>query len=95
MKVIFMDIAITRMSSKGQIVIPVEMRAEFPKGEKLVILSTGETLHIKKASKMRKNVLEDIEFTKRTDAAWKRYETNPKSFKQMSFEAFLEEIKKW
>lgn len=90
-----MDIAITRMSSKGQVVIPVEMRKNFPKGEKLVILSTADSIQLKKASTMSKKILEDIEFAKRTNAALERYEKNPKSFKRMSAEAFLEEIKKW
>jgi AbrB family looped-hinge helix DNA binding protein len=31
------NVAITKLSSKGQIVIPSEMRDDFSKGEKLVI----------------------------------------------------------
>ena len=36
---------------------------------------------------------QDIEFSRRTRDAWKRYEQG--KFKKMSFDEFLEEIKKW
>ena len=36
---------------------------------------------------------EDFIFAKRTDAAYERYEKG--EFKTMSYEDFLEEIKKW
>jgi len=83
---------ITTMSSKGQIVIPLEMRKNFKKGEKLTILSDGERLVLKKASKMDKNLEEDLEFAKRTEAAWKRYELG--KFKEMDRSDFLKALEK-
>jgi len=43
-----MEIATTRVSSRGQIVIPVGMRTEFKEGDNLVIIKRGEELIIKK-----------------------------------------------
>jgi len=45
------DIAITRLSSKGQIVIPSEMRKNFNIGEKLVIIKNEEQLILKKSKR--------------------------------------------
>ena len=63
----------TRMSSKGQVVIPTEMREDIPEGEKLVIIKNNDQLIMKKASTMDKNLQHDILFAKRTEEALKRY----------------------
>ena len=39
-----MDISITKMSSKGQIVIPVEMRRNIKEGEKLIIIQNKDLM---------------------------------------------------
>ena len=69
-----MDVAITRMSSKGQVVIPAEMRTDILEGEKLLLIQNDQQIIMKKASDMDKNVAEDIEFAKKTDEAWKKIE---------------------
>ena len=88
-----MEVAITRMSSKGQVVIPAEMRADIPEGEKLLIIQNDGQIIMKKASELDKNVAEDIEFAKRTEEAWKRIEEG-KGIK-MDFDRFVEAMKKW
>jgi AbrB family looped-hinge helix DNA binding protein len=88
-----MDIAITKMSSKGQIVIPTEMRKNIHKGEKLVLIHNDNQLIMKKLSKLEKNLKEDLEFAKRTEKAWKEYEKG--KAKEMSFDEFIAEAKKW
>ncbi|HLD04615.1 MAG TPA: AbrB/MazE/SpoVT family DNA-binding domain-containing protein [Candidatus Nanoarchaeia archaeon] len=87
------QIAITKMSSKGQIVIPSEMRKDFKKGEKLVLIKNKKQLVLKKMKDLSKNLEEDLIFAKRTEAAWKRYEKG--EFKSMDFDEFLKEVKKW
>ena len=42
--VIKMDIAITKMSSKGQIVIPAEIRGDIKEGEKMVLIKNGKQI---------------------------------------------------
>ena len=81
------------MSSKGQIVIPSEMRKDFKKGEKLVLIKNKKQLVLKKMKDLSKNLEEDLIFAKRTEAAWKRYEKG--EFKSMDFDEFLKEVKKW
>ena len=88
-----MDVAITRMSTKGQIVIPNDLRSEFEVGEKLLIIRNENQLIIKKASKLDETLKEDLEFAKRTEAAWKRYEKG--GFKEMDADDFLNALKKW
>ena len=53
-----MEIATTKLSSRGQIVIPVDLRKGFVEGEKLVILKEGEDLIIRKENKFS-NMLAD------------------------------------
>ena len=86
-----MDVAITRMSSKGQIVIPVEMRNNIKEGEKLVIIQNEDQYIMKKANKFDKNLTEDLEFAKKTDEALKRISKGVK----MNFDDFMSDIKKW
>lgn len=85
------NIDITTMSSKGQIVIPVEMRKGIHEGEKLLIIRNNNQIILKKASDMDKQLEEDLEFAKRTEAAWKEIEEG--KFKRMSVEDFLKEIR--
>ena len=88
-----MDISITKMSSKGQVVIPLEMRGDIKEGEKLVLIKNKNQIIMKKASKMDKNLAEDLEFARRTEEAYRRYEKG--EFKEMDMDDFLKEAKKW
>ena len=88
-----MEIDFTKMSSKGQVVIPLEMRKGIKKGDKLVIIKRGQQIIMKKASDMDKNLEEDLEFARRTEEAYKRHEKG--EFKEMDFDDFLNEAKKW
>lgn len=87
------QINITKMSSKGQIVIPSEMRKNIKEGEKIVIIQNGNQLILKKAKDFNKNLEEDLKFAKRTEEAWKRYDKG--EFISMDFNDFLKEVKKW
>jgi AbrB family looped-hinge helix DNA binding protein len=87
------DIAITRLSSKGQIVIPSEMRTNFNKGEKLVIIKNEEQLILIKASDFNKNFEDDLTFAKRTEDALNKYEKG--LYKEMDGKSFTNEIEKW
>ncbi len=88
-----MDIAITKISSKGQVVIPAEMRGHLKEGEKLLIIKENGTLIMKKAKDLDRQLKEDLEFARRTEEAWKRYERG--EFKEMPFDDFLKELKRW
>lgn len=88
-----MEIAITKMSSKGQIVIPAEMRKDINEGDKLVIIKNNKQLIMKKTSDLDENLKEDLEFAKKTEEAFQRYEKG--EFIEMDFDNFLKEAKKW
>ena len=89
-----MEIGLTKMSTKGQIVIPSEMREDFEVGEKLLVIKDDNRLIIKKASEIDAQLKEDLEFARRTEAAWKRIEQG-KGVTTMDFDDFIEEMKKW
>jgi len=89
-----MEIAITKMSSKGQVVIPSNMRTNINEGDKILIIQNDGQLILKKASQLDSDLKEDLEFAKKTDDALKRIKEEEKGVK-MDFNDFLEEIKKW
>jgi AbrB family looped-hinge helix DNA binding protein len=86
------DISITKMSSKGQIVIPQEMREGIEEGDKIVVIKNGGQIILKKMKDFDKNLEEDLEFAKRTEEAWKRYDKG--KFVSMDSKEFLKELKK-
>lgn len=81
------------MSTKGQIVIPNDLREDFAVGEKLIVIKKDDKLIIKKASQMDEQFLDDIEFARRTEKAWKQIEQGKGI--EMEFDDFIEEMKKW
>ncbi len=81
------------MSSKGQVVIPVQIRKHIKEGEQLIVLEQDDFLIIKPASKADKNFEEDIIFSQRIREAWKRHDKG--KFKRMAADDFLKEMEKW
>ena len=86
-------IIITRMSSKGQIVIPRDMREGIEEGDKLVIIRNKNHIILKKEEDFSKNLEEDLEFARRTEEAWKRIENGEGI--RMDFDDFIKEMEKW
>ena len=86
------NIGITKMSSKGQIVIPQEMRGGLHVGDKILIIKNDNQLILKKAEDFDENLKEDLEFARRTEEAWKRYDKG--EFVSMDAKDFLKELKK-
>ena len=87
------NIGITKMSSKGQIVIPVEMRKEIKEGEKLIIIQSEGKIILKKATDADEAFQEDLEFARRTEEAYKRIESG--EFISLDSENLFEEMDKW
>ena len=86
-------ISVTRMSSRGQVVIPLEMRGDLEEGVKLVVMKNENQIILKKVSDFSENVEEDLEFAKRTEEAWKRIEAG--EFISVDSENLFEEMSKW
>jgi len=87
------NINITTLSSKGQIVIPSDMREEFKEGEKFVVIKSGNKFVLKSVKDFDENIADDIRFAEKTEEALKRYEKG--TFKKMSGEEFLKGLEKW
>lgn len=81
------------MSSKGQVVIPAEMRTGINEGDKILIIQNGGQLIMKKASELDSNLKSDLEFAKKTNEAWKRIEKGEGI--KMGFDDFIDEMEKW
>lgn len=78
------------MSSKGQVVIPQEMREGLNEGDKLIIIKNDKQIILKKMESFEKNFEEDLEFAKRTEEAWKQIERG--EFTSYSKEEFLRNL---
>ena len=87
------NIGITKMSSKGQIVIPQELRTWIDEGEEFVVIRDGNRIILKNTKDFDENIREDLEFAKRTEEAWQRYEKG--EFIEMDFDDFIDKMKKW
>jgi len=86
------EMNITKMSSKGQIVIPVEMRKDMKEGEEFLILKDDNRIILQKVKKVTEKLREDLEFAKRTEKAWQRY--NGGKFISQPADKFLEDLEK-
>ena len=87
-----MEIAMTKISSRGQIVIPAEIREDFPEGEKLVIIKKDHQLLIEKVDDLGDKFKEDWEFAKSTEAILRKVKTGEKTLNE---EEFMKEIEMW
>ncbi len=87
------NINVTKLSSKGQIVIPSEMRKDLKEGDELLILKDDYRIVLQKVKKLTEVMKEDLEFAKRTEEAWQRIENG--EYIEMPVDKFLEELEKW
>ena len=87
------NLNVTRISSKGQIVIPSNMRENLKEGDEILIIKDEDRIILKKVDKVTEKMKEDLEFAKRTEEAYKRIEAGEGI--KMEFDDFLAEMKKW
>ena len=70
-----MQIDTTKMSSRGQVVIPLDMRKDISEGDKLIVIRNGSDIIIKKSipesALLSSKSLEKTWFNKKEDEAWK------------------------
>ena len=83
----------TKMSSRGQVVIPLNMRNDLKEGDSLVIIKNNNQIILKKASDFSENIKEDLEFAKRTEEAFRRVENG--EFIKVDSEKLFEEMDRW
>ncbi len=87
------DIELTKLSSKGQIVIPSEIRERLniKKGSIFAVTTNKEMIILKKLDSRMK--AEDIESLKIIEEAWDDIEKG--NYKKISKEKFFEELAEW
>ncbi|MFA5020143.1 MAG: AbrB/MazE/SpoVT family DNA-binding domain-containing protein [Candidatus Pacearchaeota archaeon] len=85
------NIGLTRISSKGQIVIPSELRGDLKEGEELLIIKDEGRIILRKVGVLTEKMKEDLEFAKRTEEAWQQIDNG--NCISYSKEAFLKKLK--
>ena len=87
-----MDVAIAKVSSKGQIVIPSNMRKDIGVGDQFLIIKEDNKFIMKKINELAKDLKRELAFSQRVEKAWNSYEKG--KFKSVSAKKFLEELNK-
>ncbi len=87
------NVDFTKMSSKGQIVIPQEMRKDIAVGDRFIIIQRDNEIILKPADSLEGNFLEDLNFAKKTLASLDKYGKG--KFKEIEGKDFLKELEKW
>ncbi len=84
---------ITKLSTKGQIVVPSLLRRDLKVGEKFLVIRNKDSIIFRRLNGIDKKLKEDLDFAKKTDEALLRYEKG--EFKKKNAKDFLEELEKW
>ena len=69
------------------------MRRNFAEGEKVFIIEDGDSLVLSRESNVEKHLLEDLEFSRRTEEALKRVENG--DFVSVDSRDLSKEMHKW
>jgi len=90
-----MEIEISKLGERGQIVIPQEIRDKLnmKKGEKFIMLTENEDIIIRQVSKLKSNIEEDLIDMKKADRIWGEIEKG--KFRKFTKEEFEKEMESW
>ncbi|MEM3555598.1 MAG: AbrB/MazE/SpoVT family DNA-binding domain-containing protein [Candidatus Micrarchaeia archaeon] len=90
-----MNIEIVKLSSKGQLVLPLAIRKHFRvgKGERLMIVEEGGTILLKPLKQMKRDIEEEIYLLSRAAKGWAQVEKG--KAKTMLKDEFLRELSAW
>ncbi|MFH1400514.1 MAG: AbrB/MazE/SpoVT family DNA-binding domain-containing protein [Nanoarchaeota archaeon] len=87
-----MDFAITRLSSKGQIVIPAYLRKDIEKGDEFLLVRDGNKIILKNMKRIAEDLKEDVKFAQKIDEAW--HEHSKGKFGRKNRKDFLAELRR-
>jgi bifunctional DNA-binding transcriptional regulator/antitoxin component of YhaV-PrlF toxin-antitoxin module len=88
-----MEFAIAKISTKGQIVIPHNLRGDITSGDEFLMVKENNNIILKNVKDLAENLRDDFKFAKHVSKAWERYDQG--KFKSMPAKEFLEELEKW
>ena len=86
-----MEYAIAKMSTKGQLVIPSNLRENMHAGEEFLVIKDNNRIIIKSMNDVAQNLKEDLFFARRVEKAWQEYDK--KKFVKKSKKEFLEALR--
>jgi len=84
-------IDVTKVSSKGQVVIPRKFRDKFKEGDNIIVIESGNNLIIKRESEADKQFQEDLVSTERIIRIWNQYKK--RAYKDIDFQEFYDKTK--
>jgi len=87
------EIALIKISSKGQIVIPSHLRKDFVKGDEFLIYKKKDLVLLKRIKDLDEKTKDDIKFAIKTEKAYQ--EIKKGKCKTLPLEEFLKEFAKW
>lgn len=87
------EVALTKLSSKGQVVIPSYLRRDFNIGEQLLVIRKRDQVILQRMNNVNEKFKGELKLALRTERALKDYENG--KFKEKSAKDFLKEIKEW
>lgn len=86
-----MDFGITKLSSKGQIVIPKNLRKKMGVGEEFLVVREKDQLLLKSLKGLSEKIKDDLRFAAKTEEAYQRIEAGEVIVR--SKEDFLKELR--
>lgn len=84
------SVSLSKVSSKGQIVIPKEFRDKFREGSEVLFIEERGILILKPVENLYKNFREDILFAKETEEAYEKISRGEREEKD--FDEFIEDL---
>ena len=88
-----MAVGMSKVSSRGQIVIPQNMRKNFKEGDSVFFIEEGNNLILSNEETVSEKVLEDLEFVRGTQEAIDEMESG--DFIEVNSSNLEEEMDKW
>ena len=86
-----MDFAIAKVSTKGQIVIPTNLRDNIKPGDEFLIVKEDNRILMKNMKGVAKDLQEDLMFAEKVEKAWKEYDSG--KFIKKPKKDFLKELR--
>jgi AbrB family looped-hinge helix DNA binding protein len=90
-----MNIEIVKLSSRGQLVLPLSIRKRFGigKGEKLVLVEKDGTVVLRPLKQIKEDLEDELYLMLKAEKGWERIEKG--YVKKMGRKEFLKELSAW
>ena len=89
--VVYMEYAIAKVSTKGQIVIPNALRGNIRTGDEFLMIKDNNRIILKNMKNLAYDLRYDFIFAEKVEKAWQEYDKN--KFENKSKDDFLRELR--